>query len=139
MMMMVKKPQVFHSECTSVVVMCCTQQHQLFSSFHSYGIMNGVAANINRMEMSSEMCAELLNVQIIKRFFLSLFMQQKWWQHIEANYYEIWLFGRITIEYFHTPVWRWWFKLTFYSWHFYGFTSYMYVSCISHSNALSGF
>lgn len=33
-----EKPQVFHSECTSVVVMCRTQQHQLlFSFFHSHG------------------------------------------------------------------------------------------------------
>jgi hypothetical protein len=63
-----EKPQVFHSECTSVVVMCCTQQHQLFS-FFTLMVMNGVAARINRMKMSSEMCAELLNVQIMKRFF----------------------------------------------------------------------
>lgn len=41
-----EKPQVFHSECTSV---CCTQQHQLFfplplSVLFFVIIMNGVAA-----------------------------------------------------------------------------------------------
>lgn len=42
-----EKPQVFHSECTSVVVLYTTTS--TFFSFYTFMVMNGVAAGIIRM------------------------------------------------------------------------------------------
>lgn len=67
-----EKPQVFLSECTSVVFMCCTQQHQLFSSFSSSSLSSHCNEWRCGENKQDEMCAELLNVQIMKKFFFLL-------------------------------------------------------------------
>lgn len=58
-------------------------------------VMNGVAARINRMKMSSEMCAELLNVQIMERYLCNIQMTASYYNKIILRF-----------DFFKNELWR---------------------------------